>query len=152
MTNFVKNYYFDLPIELKLHIERFLPRLHDDYLYRKMRFIRQKRIEKFLEPFGNYKEISSYYKIPQKYRTPLVKSWVNNRPSSSLYDHCHWYKFSSGWLCINSPYACWAICEKNVTKHEKLTNEGWTHIPQKLYNKDTESYYIFIPKYTKTIY
>jgi len=111
--------------------------------------------EQFLKQFGKYKEISSYFTIPKKYHTPLIKSWTipdghQRFNSSYAFDHARWYKISSGWLCINCPYACWANLDEpgyeNITKHEKLINEGWTHIPQKLYPGDSQTYYIIIDK------
>ena len=138
MSIFISNYLYDLPLDLKNYIYKFLPVFNERYVSRKIQFIKNRRIENFLKPFGECKK-SSLNSIPKKYHTLLVKSWLNlnNFNSSNGYDHIIWYKFDCGWLCINSPYPA-------PKQHEKLINEGWTYTPLKLYNKYANSYYIFI--------
>jgi hypothetical protein len=140
MSIFTSNYLYDLPTDLINHIFNFLSKYNERYVANKMLFIKNKRIENFLNPFGKCTE-TSYMSIPKKYHTPLVKSWLDRDNNffcnSYCYDHYRWYKLDCGWLCINSPY-------NDAKGHQKLINEGWTYTPLKLYNKYANSYYIFI--------
>jgi hypothetical protein len=76
MSIFTSNYLYDLPTDLINHIFNFLSKYNERYVANKMLFIKNKRIENFLNPFGKCTE-TSYMSIPKKYHTPLVKSWLD---------------------------------------------------------------------------